>query len=178
MDWLGIKEFFKDSIKIIICVIIFLVVVVYVFSISQVVGSSMHPTLQNKELFVLNKLHYKFKDIERGDIISLEYADTKYLIKRVIGLPGDYVSIKDNKVYLNGALYEEAYISDELEYDDFDLKSSFGYDKIPEDMYFVLGDNRENSKDSREIGLIKKSDIMGKISLRIWPLNKFGIIKT
>lgn len=178
MDWLEIKEFLKDSIKVIICVVAFMVIVVYVFSIAQVVGNSMYPTLQNKELFILDKLHYRIKDIERGDIISLQYDDTKYLIKRVIGLPGDSIYIKDNKVYINDKIYEEKYISSDLHYSDFDLKEKFGYDKIPEDMYFVLGDNRENSKDSREIGLVKKSDIDGKISVRIWPINKFKIIKT
>lgn len=172
MDWLGIKEFFKDSFKIIISVVIFLVIVVYIFSITQVVGNSMNPTLQNKELFIVNKLQYRISEVKRGDIISLEYADTKYLIKRVIGMPGDKVYIKNNKVYINDKLLEEDYIPNDYQYNDFDLKTSFGYDTIPENMYFVLGDNRENSKDSREIGLVKKEEIIGKISWRIWPLIK------
>ena len=166
MDWLGIKEFLKDSFKIIIFVIIFLVIVVYVFSVAQVVGNSMNPTLKNKELFIVNKLKYRISNVKRGDIISLEYADTKYLIKRVIGMPGDSIYIKNNKVYINGQVYEESYIPKDYEYDDFDLEEAFGYSKIPEDMYFVLGDNRENSKDSREIGLVKKEEIIGKIQIR------------
>lgn len=172
MDWLGIKEFLKDSFKIIISVVIFLIIVVYIFSITQVVGNSMNPTLQNKELFVVNKLKYRISKVERGDIISLEYADTKYLIKRVIGMPGDKVYIKDNKVYINDKVLEEDYIPKDYQYNDFDLKTSFGYETIPENMYFVLGDNRENSKDSREIGLVKKEEIIGKIAWRIWPLIK------
>lgn len=172
MDWLGIKEFLKDSFKIIISVVIFLVIVVYIFSITQVVGNSMNPTLQNKELFIVNKLQYRVSEVKRGDIISLEYADTKYLIKRVIGMPGDKVYIKNSKVYINDKLLEESYIPKDYQYSDFDLKASFGYDTIPENMYFVLGDNRENSKDSREIGLVKKEEIIGKISWRIWPLIK------
>lgn len=176
MDWLEIKEFLKDSIKIIICVIGIILLVQYVFSFTQVVGDSMKPTLKNQELLILNKFHYRFKEVKRGDIISLKYADTKYLIKRVIGLPGDKISIKDNKLYINDSQYKESYISDTLQYNDFEL-STLGYDKVPENTYFVLGDNRENSLDSREIGVIKKEDIIGKISFRFWPLNRLNFIK-
>ena len=146
---------------------------IYVVSVTQVVGNSMNSTLENGDVLILNKFKYRFTDIKRGDIISLEYADTKYLIKRVIGLPGDKVSIRDNTLYINGELYVENYLDEGLEYDDFDL-SSLGYDTIPEDMYLVLGDNREDSLDSREIGLISKDEVIGKVSFRIWPLNKLA----
>lgn len=171
MDWLEIKEFFKDTAKVLIFIVVILFVVVYGFSVTQVVGSSMYPTLKNGELLILNKAKYRFFDVKRGDIISLEYADTKYLIKRVIGMPGDSLYIKDNTVYINNQKYVEPYLSDTLQYADFDLKD-LGYETIPDDMYFVLGDNRENSKDSREIGLVSKDEIIGKISFRFWPLNK------
>lgn len=174
MDWLEFKEFIIDSMKLIIVIIIIMVLMIYVVSITQVVGDSMNNTLMDGEVLVLNKINYKLFDIKRGDIISLDYADTKYLIKRVIGLPGDYVEIKNNKVYINGELYEEDYVSDDLIYNDFSL-DDLGYDEIPNDMYLVLGDNRVNSLDSREIGLVKKDDINGKISLRIWPFNKLAI---
>ena len=131
-------------------------------------------TLNDGDVLILNKLKYRLGEIERGDIISLKYADTKYLIKRVIGLPGDSISIKNNKIYINGELYVEDYLEEDLVYDDFEL-SSLGYEEIPEGMYFVLGDNRENSLDSREIGLVKEEDIIGKVSLRIWPLNKLAV---
>lgn len=172
MDWLEIKEFIKDTAKIGIVAVVILVVVVYIVSITQVVGSSMYPTLKDGEILILNKLKYKVTDVKRGDIISLKYADTKYLIKRVIGMPGDEVYIKDNQLYINNKVYKEPYIKEMLKYDNFDL-STFGYDKIPDGYYFVLGDNRENSLDSREIGLIPKKDIIGKVSIRFWPLNKF-----
>ena len=171
MDWLGIKEFLKDSFKLILFIIILLFIMIYVFSITQVVGDSMSPTLVDEEVLFLNKAQYRFFDVKRGDIISLEYADTKYLIKRVIGLPGEKVEIKDNKVYINDELLEEEYLQNELVYDDFTLQE-IGYDTIPENMYFVLGDNRENSMDSREIGLVSKEQIQGKIFMRFWPLNK------
>lgn len=171
MDWLDIKEFFKDAFKYIVIGLIILFIFVFCFSITQVVGNSMDSTLKDGEILILNKLAYKFSDIKRGDIISLDYADTKYLIKRVIGLPGDNIEIISNKLYINGEVYQEDYLKEGMNYKDFKL-SELGYSIIPKDMYLVLGDNREISLDSRKIGLIKKEDINGKISFRFWPLNK------
>lgn len=173
MDWLSIREFIIDFVKLIIVIIIILFLMIYVVSVTQVVGNSMNSTLENGDVLILNKFKYRFTDIKRGDIISLEYDDTKYLIKRVIGLPGDSISIRDNTLYINGELYVENYLNEGLEYDDFEL-SSLGYTTIPDNMYLVLGDNREDSLDSREIGLIKKENIIGKVSFRIWPLNKLA----
>ncbi len=173
MDWLSIRELLWDSLKLIIVIIIILFLMLYVVSITQVVGSSMSPTLNDEEVLILNKFNYRIFDIERGDIVSLDYEDTKYLIKRIIGLPGDTVEIKNNILYINGEEYPEDYLADDIEYPDFSLVD-LGYDVIPEDMYLVLGDNRENSLDSREIGLISKNSVNGKIVLRIWPLNKIA----
>lgn len=178
MDWLEIKEFFKDTFKYIVLIVVILIIAIYVVGLQQVVGPSMSPNLKNNDILILDKLVYRFKDIERGDIVSLYYADTKYLIKRVIGLPGEYIEFIDNKLYIDGTLYEEDYLNDDVVTDNFSL-NYLGYDKIPDDMYLVLGDNRSNSKDSRDesVGLIKKSDIIGKVRLRIWPLNKIKIVK-
>ena len=174
MDWLSIRELIIDSLKLIIVIIIILFLMLYVVSVTQVVGSSMSPTLKDEEVLILNKFQYRFFEIKRGDIVSLDYEDTKYLIKRIIGLPGETVKIVNNQLYINDKIYEEEYLANDLNYDDFSL-TDLGYSKIPEDMYLVLGDNRENSLDSREIGLIKKEDINGKISLRFWPLNKIKL---
>lgn len=174
MDWLSIRELIIDSLKLIIVIIIILFLMLYVVSVTQVVGSSMSPTLKDEEVLILNKFQYRFFDIKRGDIVSLDYEDTKYLIKRIIGLPGETIKIVNNQLYINDKIYEEEYLANDLNYDDFSL-ADLGYSKIPEDMYLVLGDNRENSLDSREIGLIKKEDINGKISLRFWPLNKIKL---
>lgn len=173
MDWLTIKEFIKDSIKFILVVFVLMFLMVYVVSITQVVGNSMSPTLENGEVLILNKAKYRFSEVKRGDIIAFTYEDTKYLIKRVIGLPGDYISIKDNKVYINGKYYKENYLKD-IDTPNFEL-TNLGYTKVPENMYFVLGDNRDNSLDSRKIGLVNKADIIGEIAIRFWPINKFKI---
>ncbi len=174
MDWLEIKEFLKDSIKMIAFIAVVLFLFIYVISITQVVGNSMSPTLQSGEILLLNKLKYRLSDVKRGDIISLDYADTKYLIKRVIGLPGDTVSIRNSVVYINNEEYKEAYLSQDLQYADFSLED-IGYSVIPDNMYLVLGDNRVDSLDGRDIGLISKEEINGKISLRFWPLNKIKL---
>ena len=174
MDWLSIRELLWDTIKLVAVIFVILFLMIYVVSITQVVGNSMNSTLIDGDVLILSKANYRFFDIKRGDIISLDYEDTKYLIKRVIGLPGDTIEIKDNILYINGEVYEENYLDKGLEYPDFSL-SDLGYDTIPEDMYLVLGDNRENSLDSREIGLISKDSVNGKIVLRIWPINKISL---
>lgn len=178
MDWLDIKEFIKDTLGYIILIAIILLIAIYVVGLQQVVGPSMKSTLENSDILILDKITYKFIDVKRNDIISFYSEETKYLIKRVIGLPGDYVEIKNNKLYINNKEINETYLKDDVITNDFSLLE-LGYEKIPEDMYFVLGDNRENSKDSRNpnIGLIKKEDIIGKVRFRLWPLNKLKLIK-
>lgn len=178
MDWLEIKEFFRDAFKYIVLIIVVLVVAIYIVGLQQVVGPSMSPNLKSNDILVLDKISYKFTDIKRGDVVSLYYADTKYLIKRVIGLPGEYIEYKNNILYIDGNMFKEEYLGNNIITDDFSIKD-LGYDTIPEDMYLVLGDNRGDSLDSRDInvGLIKRSNIMGKVRARIWPLNKMKIIK-
>lgn len=175
MFWIEFREFLKDSFKVILVLLILFLIIVYVFSITQVVGDSMYPNLKNKEILILNKMAYRLGDVEREDIVSLSYDNTKYLIKRVIGMPGDTLEIKDSKLYINNKVYEEDYIDETLVYEDFKL-SDIGYDVIPEDMYFVLGDNRPDSLDSRKIGLVKKKDIDGEIVFRFWPFKRVGFI--
>ena len=174
MDWLSIRELLIDTFKLVIVVFIILFLMIYVVSVTQVVGSSMIPNLHDGDVLILSKANYRIFDVKRGDIISLDYEDTKYLIKRVIGLPGDDVDIIDNQLYINGEVYKEDYLDEGLNYDDFSLQD-LGYATIPEDYYLVLGDNREDSIDSREIGLISKDEINGKIVLRIWPINKISL---
>lgn len=178
MDWLDVKEFLKDTFKYIVFIIAVLVIAIYVVGLQQVVGPSMSNTLNNGDIVILDKLSYRFTDIKRGDIVALYYADTKYLIKRVIGLPGDTIEFQDNKLYINNAYYDESYLNDSIYTDDFTL-NDLGYTTIPKDMYFVLGDNRGDSMDSRdsEVGLINKKDILGKVRIQIWPFNKLKIVK-
>lgn len=169
MDFRDINEFFKDTFKYIMVAVVVILLFVFVVGIEQVVGPSMNPTLKEGNVVVVNKLLYRFKNINRNDIVILSQNE-KHMIKRVVGLPGDYIEYKDNYLYVNGEKYKEPFINN-VETEDFSLKD-LGYDKIPDDMYLVLGDNRENSLDSRSYGLIKKKQIIGKAFFKIWPIGK------
>ena len=177
MDFRDIKEFLKDSLWFIIIILVVLLVNIYIISFQQVVGPSMQENLYSGDIVVLNKIIYKFRDVKRCDVVSFEY-DSKNLVKRVIGLPGEYIEYKDNYLYINGTKYTEDYLDKDTITNDFKLEELKGnYYKIPDNMYLVLGDNRSDSMDSRDFGLISKKDIKGKVSIRIWPLNGIKLVK-
>ena len=175
-----IKSFFSNEfVKTLLTylAIILVVIIIRVFFIDpvRVDGSSMNTTLADGEVMILNKIVYKKNDIKRFDIVVVK-EDEHYIIKRVIGLPGEVIEYKENKLYIDGKQIEDPYPSTET--DDFTIES-IGHTKIPGDSYFVMGDNRTASLDSRypEVGTIKKDLIVGRTRLVIWPLNKFGIVK-
>lgn len=173
MDFRDIKEFLKDSLKYIIMILIILIIVIYIVSFQQVIGPSMSPTLKEGDVLIVNKIIYKFREIKRNEVVVLKY-DEKLLIKRIVGLPNEHIAYNNNVMYVNGDPVKEEFIDTTT--DDFDIKE-FGYDVIPEGYYLVLGDNRNNSMDGRNFGLIKKEDIIGKAWIRLWPLNKLKIVK-
>ncbi len=179
MDWLDIKEFISDTFKYMVLIVVVILTIIYVFSFVQVVGPSMNPNLKANDLAILSKIHYRLFEVKRFDIISLKYDDTKYLIKRVIGLPGEAISYKNGLLYVNDLLVDEPYLKSVIT-NDFDLSTVKGSKDmiIPKDMYLVLGDNRSNSLDSRDqkVGLIKKSDIIGKIIVKIFPFNEIKLV--
>ena len=172
MDFREITEFFKDTLKYIIVIVVVLVIVLYVVTLQQVVGPSMQPTLNEGDVLILNKFQYYIFDIKRNDVVSLKYDGSKYLIKRVIGLPGEKVSYKDNELYINDKYVDEYFLNGQETYD-FDLEE-LGYDKIPKGYYFVMGDNRDNSTDSRIIGLVPAYEIEGTTNFAIFPFDRFG----
>ena len=165
MDFRGINEFFKDTFQYFIFTFFILLIVIYVISMQQIVGPSMQPTLSEGNVVLLNKAFYNFFDVKRNDIISFEYDGTKYLVKRVIGLPGETVEYKDGVLLINGKKVEDEYAKITEDFSLVDIDESV----IPKDHYFVLGDNRVNSLDGRKIGLISKEKIIGKAIFRIWP---------
>lgn len=172
------KEFLKDILSIVFTVVAVLLFIIYIATIQQVVGPSMDPTLKDGDILILNKIGYRLFDIKRFDIVSINTNTSKYFVKRIVGLPGEKIEYKDNVLYINGEGYKETFLSEEVITEDFSI-TDLGYEKIPEDMYLVLGDNRTNSEDSRslKIGLIHKDDILGKTTIRIWPFNQFGFVK-
>lgn len=173
MDLRNITEFIKDASKYIIVVIFVLLFFIFVMGLQQVIGPSMNPTLNEGDIIITNKLIYRFKSIERNDIVVIS-QDEKYMIKRIVGLPGETVEYQNNDVLINGKAYKETFTNSETE--DFTIQD-LGYDVIPEDMYLVLGDNRENSLDSRTFGLVSKNQIVGKAWIKIWPISKMKILK-
>ena len=130
----------------------------------------MVPTLLDGDIMVLDKIGYRINGLKRFDIVVIKYNNEK-IIKRVIGLPGDYIEYKDNILYVNGKEIKEEYKRDIT--NNFSLKD-LGYEKIPENKYLVLGDNRSISKDSRIIGLIDKEDIEGYTGIIVFPFQRIG----
>ena len=140
-------------------------------------GASMYPTLHNGDRMVLSKIG----DIHRFDVVILKAPDENVeYIKRVIGMPGDTVEMKSGVLYINGKKVDQPFINTEalakqtVFIDDFTLESLTGEAKVPEGKYFVLGDNRGVSKDSRMIGFIDRSAIEGKAVFTIWPFGRIG----
>lgn len=144
---------------------------------THVNGASMNDTLEDGDNLIVDKISYRFTDPERFDIIVFpyQYQEKTYYIKRIIGMPGETVQVKDGMIYIDGEILEETYGKEVMQY------AGVAADPITlgEDEYFVLGDNRNNSSDSRDpsVGNIKEDQIIGKAFIRIWPFNKFGILR-
>jgi signal peptidase I len=153
-----------------LAVIIFLVFQTVIQS-SIVDGNSMQPGLQNGQRLIVIKPVYVFNDPQRGDIVIIHppVAPQSQWVKRVIGLPGDIIEVKRQIVYVNSIALTEPYIKASPEYT---LKPY----EVPENNYFVMGDNRNNSTDSHSGWTVDKSDIVGEVWLRIWPLNQWGVV--
>lgn len=167
------KNTYKDSLRDLLPYIIIVLVVVlirtYIVTPIKVNGTSMNDTLQNGDTMILNKLDVKVSDIERFQIVVIKTSES-YLIKRVIGLPGETIKYKDGKLYIDGKVFKDPYFKDNNT-DDFDEV------KIPKNHYFVMGDNRSDSIDSRIIGVIDKKDITGTTKLVIFPIKDIGVVK-
>ena len=172
-----LKKEIIDWIKTIGISLVLAFLIVQVVKPTIVSGESMYPTLNNKDYLILNRLSYKFGEVKEGDIIVFktdlkqDNGKDKDLIKRVIATGGDHLVIKDSKVYVNDKLLNEPYIDNAYTAGDIDIV-------IPKGKVFVMGDNRENSKDSRseDVGLVDENDILGEVMVRLFPLNKIGSV--
>jgi signal peptidase I len=156
----------------------------YLFAPILVDGVSMMPTLHDRNRMIVNKLSYKIGEPKRFDVIVFNATVDKDYIKRIIGLPGDHIEYKNDKLYINGKAYDEPYL-DKLKKDiidppltqDFKLEDIIGKKTIPKGYLFVMGDNRRYSKDSRSIGVISMKSVVGKANIVYWPLNEVRIEK-
>jgi signal peptidase I len=157
-------------------VLIAVILIVFIYQPVKVEGTSMMPTLTDQERIFINKFtyHYGLGNIERGDMVVFWYPldQSKSYIKRVIGVPGDLVKIVSGQVYVNDRLLPEEYVPEE--YRD---RVSWGPERIPRERYFVLGDHRSSSNDSRAWGFVDRKYIYGKAVFVYWPLDKMGRLK-
>jgi len=157
------------AIAVIVCVLL----ITYVVQAFKVQGTSMSPELLDGERILVNKFLYRFGDIERGDVVVFWYPEDPKLsfIKRVVGLPGETVEVRNGKVYVDDILIDEPYVI----VDNADRRS-FASQEIRPGHYFVLGDNRRGSNDSRSWGLVPERYIYGKAFVRIWPMKDVGAV--
>ena len=153
------------------------VIVTFVGQRTKVDGHSMEPTLSDGDNLIVDKLSYRFRDPERYDIIVFPYqhAENTYYIKRIIGLPGETVQVIDGYMYINGKKLDEHYGAEVME----DPGIAAEPIKLGDDEYFVLGDNRNHSSDSRvgSVGVLTRDMLSGRAWVRIYPFNKIGVIK-
>ena len=173
-----IKEILSTSLYLLVVLCLTYLVITYVGQRTQVIGSSMETTLSNDDNLIVDKISYRFREPKRFDIIVFpyEYADETYYIKRVIGLPGESVRIDTSgQIYINDSVLEESYGKEVIK----EPGRAFETITLGEDEYFVMGDNRQESIDSRfeEVGNVRKDAIVGRAFFRIYPFHKFGRIK-
>ncbi len=148
--------------------------VIFLYQPVQVEGTSMMPRLTNHERIFINKYIYRFRPIQRGDIVVFHFPldPSKSYIKRVVGLPGETVSIENGHAYINGRVLNEPYVPDSF----FDHEN-YEPVKLANDDYYVLGDHRDASNDSREWGPVSRDLIYGKAVFVYWPFDHFGLLR-
>ncbi len=161
-------------------IILFIFIRSFLFSSYEVDGNSMESTLSNGDKLLVNKIGYEFGSISRFDIIVFHANNGNDYVKRVIGLPGDDISYRQDRLYVNGEYIEEPYLHAAREpvlgqksTGDFTLSDVTDSEKVPEGQLFVLGDNRINSLDSRHFGFVAIENVVGKVNIRYWPIEDF-----
>jgi len=152
-----------------------LIIIVFLYQPVKVEGTSMAPLLSDQERIFINKFVYRFEPIDRGDVVVFWYPldRSKSFIKRVVGLPGETVEIRQGLVYVNGTALPEPYVPPQYE----DL-SDFGPVRVARDAYFVMGDHRISSNDSRVFGSVPSRYIYGRAVFAYWPVDHFGSLST
>jgi signal peptidase I len=163
---------------VVVALVISVVLYIFVMTPHEVVGNSMHPTYKNGEYLMANKITYRVKEPERGDVIIFEYSDTQDFIKRIIALPGETIMLKDGEIYINDILLNESdYLNNTIYTNGGDFLKEGESKVIPEEHYFVCGDNRPHSSDSRTFGPIEETDIKGKAWIVYFPFSEFRIVQ-
>lgn len=180
----GMRDMAKSTIReyveaVVIAVVLALFIITFIAQSFLVQGSSMEPSLHHGQRLLVDKLTYRFAEPKRGDVVVFRYpADRRRrFIKRIVGLPGDEISIRNGYLYINGQRAHEPFINGPT----YGPYSSpvFGPVVVPEESYFVLGDNRRNSDDSRysDVGFVHRSDIVGVARLVYWPITQMQVLR-
>ncbi|HYY46215.1 MAG TPA: signal peptidase I [Candidatus Angelobacter sp.] len=171
------KSFIRDTLEIVFLALVLYVVIQYAVQTVHVLGSSMLFTLHDNDLLVASKISYKLHAPQRGDIIVFKPPDeaSRDFIKRIIGLPGERIRIANGVVYINDRELHEPYLPEKWTYNN-NWPASGQAQLILPDQYFVMGDNRNHSSDSRTFGPITLDSILGKAEVRIWPLGDLGLL--
>lgn len=172
--------FFLDILQIVIFAgAIFLVLYLLVMQPHKIKGASMEPNFHDGEYLLTDKISYRFGEPGRGDVIIFKAPGTNGddFIKRIIGLPGETVSVKEGKVFINNTLLKESYLPIDFTTGPGTFLPEGALATVPAGHFFVFGDNRNHSADSRSFGFIEKSSIIGKAWFLYWPINNLGVIK-
>jgi len=173
--------FFLDFLEtIVVSLAIFAVVYLFLFQPHQVEGRSMMPNFHNGEYILTDKISYRIHEPKRGDVVVFHSPQDARVdfIKRIIGVPGDTVEVKQGHVYLNNQKLEEAFINDPGKVAQGRYLREGVVSEVPVGQYIVMGDNRLHSSDSREWGLVSAESIVGRAFFRYWPIPVFGVIPT
>ena len=159
---------------ILLAIAIAIFIVIFVVQPVKVEGTSMQPQLADQDRIFVNRFIYRFKEIDRGEVVVFWYPkdQTKSFIKRIIGVPGDSVEIRRGAVFINGELIDEPYLKPE-----FRDSQSYNNVVVPDGKYFVLGDHRNSSNDSRSWGFVDESLIYGKAIFSYWPVSHVGLVE-
>nr|WP_081773026.1 signal peptidase I [Bacillus sp. EB01] len=176
------KEAFEWLKAFAVGMVIFIFIRSFFFSNYVVEGESMMPTLKDGNKLVVNKIGYQIGDLGRFDVIVFHANEREDYVKRIIGLPGDQIEYKDDRLYINGKEYEEPYLDRFRQVypgqpltGDFTLTDLTGKKKVPKGKLFVMGDNRLESWDSRHFGFIPAEQVVGKVNLLYWPIKDVAI---
>lgn len=169
--------------SIVLALAVFVLFYLFVAQPNEVKGSSMYPTFKDKEYLLTEKISYELGDPKRGDVVIFKApasepcsADECEYIKRVIGIPGDKVMVKEGDVYVNGEMLDQSFLPEKV-YTSQGEYMEEGVEKVvPEGQYLCFGDNRPNSRDGREFGPIDRDLIIGKAFVKYWPLSSIGLI--
>lgn len=179
--WFIFREFLQD---VTLLLSVFVLIYLFLFRPHQVNGMSMYPNFHDKEFLLSERISYRFRQPKRAEIVIFRAPPTEICaaieceyIKRVVGLPGETVAIKNNAVHIDGQKLQEDYLPQGTKTMPGEFLQAGAVEKIPSDHYLLLGDNRSGSRDGRDFGFIKKEDVVGRVILRYWPADRFGLVE-